>query len=36
MVSPVQVACIAQDELEPLLLDQLLAAPGARVGSASS
>ncbi len=31
MVSPVQVACIAQDELEPLLLDQLLAAPGARV-----
>ena len=31
MVSPVQVACIAQDELEPLLLEELLAAPGARV-----
>jgi len=31
MVSPTAPACVAQDDLEPLLLEHLRAAPGARV-----
>jgi 2-polyprenyl-6-methoxyphenol hydroxylase-like FAD-dependent oxidoreductase len=31
MISPTAPACIAQDDLEPLLLERLRAAPGARV-----
>jgi putative polyketide hydroxylase len=31
MVSPTSPACVAQDDIEPLLLDRVRAAPGARV-----
>jgi putative polyketide hydroxylase len=31
MISPTAPACVAQDDLEPLLLEHLRAAPGARV-----